>query len=346
MIRFYGLLIGIGILVGFWVASRIAQRFKIQDLKFKISSEEVWDVLWWIVIPGVIGARLYHVIDLWDYYRDHLTLIPAVWTGGMGIFGAIAGGIVGLWLYCGWMCWRESRSRAAASTHSAKGSDRKISPAESIGESTGVGGVVGQLASSFTRGPAGLRVPLARALFRWYERLVGMPGHRGLRKFVHRTLYEKISTLFSGCVSQRFLVFSDLAAFGLPVGQAIGRWGNFFNQELYGKPSDLPWSITIAAEHRLSQVAGFERFHPLFLYESLWSLVTFGLLVLVFRRWGRRLAIGSYFASYLLVYGAGRFFLEGLRIESWAFGGVNVARFVSLLGVSLGGYYLYSNNIK
>src|SRR3990170_8991314 len=99
-IHLYGVIIGIGVLVGFWVARRMASKFKVKSEKLKVSDGEVWGVLWWGVIPGVVGARIYHVVDLWEYYRAHLLLIPAVWTGGLGIFGAIVGGVVGLWGNC------------------------------------------------------------------------------------------------------------------------------------------------------------------------------------------------------------------------------------------------------
>ena len=101
------------------------------------------------------------------------------------------------------------------------------------------------------------------------------------------------------------------AAPAIPLAQAIGRWGNWFNQELYGRPTDLPWALEI------DQVpVGFlpgTTFHPTFLYESLWNLALVGVLLVVDRRF--RLGPGRLFALYLVGYGIGRFWIEGLRID-------------------------------
>src|SRR3989344_2989325 len=122
MIHPYGLLVGLGILSGFWVAARFADALNTQDLKLQIASQSVWDALWWVVVPALVGARLYHVVDLWKYYREHLVLIPALWTGGLGIFGAIAGGIFGLWMYCWWSCGVELWASADRNFLARKGS--------------------------------------------------------------------------------------------------------------------------------------------------------------------------------------------------------------------------------
>src|SRR3989344_3926833 len=122
MIHPYGLLVGLGILVGFWVASRFARKFEIRNSKFELSPNDVWGSLWWVVVPGIVGARIYHVVDLWEYYRAHLALIPALWTGGLGIFGAIAGGIFGLWMYCWWSCGVELWASADRNFLARKGS--------------------------------------------------------------------------------------------------------------------------------------------------------------------------------------------------------------------------------
>jgi phosphatidylglycerol:prolipoprotein diacylglycerol transferase len=127
-----------------------------------------------------------------------------------------------------------------------------------------------------------------------------------------------------------FLKMLDLVAFGLPIGQAIGRWGNFFNQELYGKPTSLPWGIYIRPENRLLSVIEYERFQPLFLYESLWCLGVFGALHWLVKDKVVKLGKGGVFIFYLGLYGLGRFFLEFLRIESWKIYGVNVAQAISL----------------
>jgi phosphatidylglycerol---prolipoprotein diacylglyceryl transferase len=124
---------------------------------------------------------------------------------------------------------------------------------------------------------------------------------------------------------------------GLALGQAVGRWGNFFNQELYGRPTDLPWAITIDPIYRLPDYVQFEWFHPAFLYESLWSLMTFFVLYWLARRRSNRLLPGELMALYLIAYAIGRSLLELVRLDSRAvalFGletGVAVATLVSLV---------------
>lgn len=188
-----------------------------------------------ITIPlGIIGARLYHVIDLWDFYRHNL---PLIFSGrGLGIFGALLGGGFGLFLYTRW---------------------KKL--------------------------PA----------LRW----------------------------------------CDIVAPSLILAQAIGRWGNYFNQELYGYPTDLPWGIYIDPAHRLSGYAAFSHFHPLFLYESLWNLLGFSLLMVVGRKFRKQLLEGEIFFLYIIYYGIGRFFLEGFKIDVWTVFGVATARWISGIAI-------------
>ena len=122
----------------------------------------------------------------------------------------------------------------------------------------------------------------------------------------------------------------DMAAPGVAIGQAIGRFANFFSQELYGWPTKMPWGIYIAPENRFPGLENFEYFHPLFLYEALWCLLGF-VLLLKMGRTGKRLLTGEIFLCYTSFYALGRFFLEGLRIESWMTGGVRVAQLLSIL---------------
>lgn len=221
----YGLMIGLGVLVGAWVASK--------------KDKKIWDCLVWVIGGGIIGARLYHVVDWWSYYSQHLSQIPAVWQGGMGIYGGILGGILGLWIY----------------------TRRREEP------------------------------------------------------------------------NLRLLKLLDAGALGLPLGQAIARWGNYFNQELYGKPTSLPWAIYIRPENRLLKVMDFKYFHPLFLYESLWCLIIFIIIINIIKV--IPMGKGKIFAVYLGLYGLGRFFLEFLRLEAWTINGVNVAQMISA-GLILG----------
>ncbi len=121
-----------------------------------------------------------------------------------------------------------------------------------------------------------------------------------------------------------FAEWADIAAPGLALGQAIGRWGNFFNQELYGAPTNLPWKIYIDPQHRLAGFENMEYYHPLFLYEALWNLGNMFLLLWFSRRFADRLKNGDIFLLYLIVYPVGRFFLDFLRLDASLVDGINI----------------------
>jgi phosphatidylglycerol:prolipoprotein diacylglycerol transferase len=124
----------------------------------------------------------------------------------------------------------------------------------------------------------------------------------------------------------------DVAAPSLALGQAIGRWGNFFNEEAFGGPTSLPWKLYISRPHRPFGYEQYEYFHPAFLYESLWDLAVFVILVAVVRpRHGLR--AGTVFFSYLGLYSLGRFIIEAIRLDSFWVGGFRVAQLASVLGV-------------
>ncbi len=108
--------------------------------------------------------------------------------------------------------------------------------------------------------------------------------------------------------------FGDAIAPGIAVAQAMGRWGNWFNQELFGGPTTLPWGVEIDIEHRPLDYLDVTTFHPTFLYESLWMLAVAGILVLVDRRW--RFGHGRLFALYVALYAFGRLPIELLRIDA------------------------------
>ena len=108
-------------------------------------------------------------------------------------------------------------------------------------------------------------------------------------------------------------VLLDCVAPALPLAQAIGRWGNYFNQELFGKPTSLPWGLRIDAAHRPAVYAAAHTFQPIFLYESVWDLCVVGIVLAVERRF--RLRTGSLFAVYAAAYTFGRFFTEYERID-------------------------------
>ncbi len=153
----------------------------------------------------------------------------------------------------------------------------------------------------------------------------------------------------------RRLPFWNLLDVLLPsvaLGQAIGRWGNFFNSEAFGLPTDLPWRLTIPLANRPLDFLDQATFHPTFLYESLWNLGVLALLLVLFFRGMRGqipLPAGALSCVYLIAYSTGRLWIEGLRIDPLCLlgsppdcaGGLRMAQLMSLLLISLGGLGLY-----
>ncbi|KZL50094.1 prolipoprotein diacylglyceryl transferase [Nodularia spumigena CENA596] len=136
-----------------------------------------------------------------------------------------------------------------------------------------------------------------------------------------------------------FWQLADLVAPSLILGQAIGRWGNFFNSEAFGRPTNFPWKLYIPTQNRPPTLANFEYFHPTFLYESLWNLIVFALLMALFFRGlsGKpRLRLGTLFLAYLVAYSFGRVWIEGFRIDSLMLGPLRIAQVVSLSGIVVG----------
>jgi phosphatidylglycerol:prolipoprotein diacylglycerol transferase len=116
------------------------------------------------------------------------------------------------------------------------------------------------------------------------------------------------------------------------LGQAIGRWGNFFNEEAFGQPTNLPWKLYISPPHRPPGYQASEFFHPAFLYESIWDLGVFLALVLWLRP-RLRAQPGGLFFVYIGLYSIGRFAIETIRLDSFWLGPFRVAQLASLLGV-------------
>jgi len=232
-IGLYGIMITLGVIAAITLSVIEAKRWG------QSSREHILNMALFILPLGIIGARLYHVIDEWSFYSQNPGLI--IGGRGLGIFGAIAGGAIGILIYTKW---------------------------------------------------------------------------------------KRLSTLN----------WLDIIAPGLILAQAIGRWGNFFNQELYGYPTDLPWAIYIDPAHRLHGYEAFSHFHPLFLYESVWNVLGCILLLLAGRKFKQRLLSGDIFFMYVIYYSVGRFFLEGLKIDVWTLSGIPTARWISGIAivVSLG----------
>jgi phosphatidylglycerol:prolipoprotein diacylglycerol transferase len=143
-----------------------------------------------------------------------------------------------------------------------------------------------------------------------------------------------------------FLMAVDVSSPGLALAQVIGRWGNFINQELYGMPTDLPWKIFISPENRIRGYEAVEYFHPLFLYESLWSLGNLMLLLWLPRKLGSRLRSGDIFLVYLITYPLGRFLLEFLRLDYVPMWGINFNQIAMLLVVIASSIALFLRHRK
>ena len=126
----------------------------------------------------------------------------------------------------------------------------------------------------------------------------------------------------------------DIAAPGIALAQAIGRWGNFFNEEAFGRPTDLPWGLWISPGRRPAGYETMERFHPTFLYESLWDLGMFLVLVGWLRpRWRDR--PGGVLFWYIGFYSVGRFAIESIRLDSFWAGSFRVAQLASVAGMAI-----------
>ena len=145
--------------------------------------------------------------------------------------------------------------------------------------------------------------------------------------------------LFARLTRIAFWQLADVVAPSLILGQAIGRWGNFFNSEAFGRPTNLPWKLYIPPTQRPAGYQNFDFFHPTFLYESVWNLAVFALLLMLFF-WGKRhpnrLKPGALAMTYLISYSLGRVWIEGLRTDSLMLGSLRIAQLVSVLSISLG----------
>jgi phosphatidylglycerol:prolipoprotein diacylglycerol transferase len=233
-IRWYALFLVLGMVAGialiWWLAGHRGM-----DTAFPL------DVAPWVVLAGLIGARLYYVVLRADYFVVHPTEAINVRLGGMTIHGALAGGTLAFV----WLC-----------------------------------------------------------------------RQRG----------------------QRVFTWADLIAPGIALGQAIGRWGNWANQEAFGRPTDLPWGVAIDPLHRPAAFAAATHFHPTFLYESLVDLLIAVVLAWLALRIPRepRWREGDVFWLYLISYGLVRFIIEQLRTDSLYIGPLPAALWVSAGLVAIG----------
>ena len=158
--------------------------------------------------------------------------------------------------------------------------------------------------------------------------------------------------LFCRWRRQPFWPLLDVLVPAVALGQAIGRWGNFFNSEAFGRPTDLPWKLAIPVAQRPVDFLNQAHFHPTFLYESGWNLGVCILLLVLFRQASRgriELLPGALSCVYLMAYSSGRVWIEGLRLDPLCLlasppfceGGLRMAQLVSLLLIGLGGAGLW-----
>lgn len=226
-IRWYGILIALALILGIIISYFIA----------KYRSQRPEEVIYFaplVVILGVIGARLLHVLVNWPYYSQNLSYIFAFRRGGLAIQGAMLGGVIALIVYC---------------------RIRKLS----------------------------------------------------------------------------FWLWTDILAPSLILGQAIGRWGNFFNQEAFGLPTSQKWGIYIDSVNRPASYSNSQYFMPTFFYEFLANIVLFALLLLLHRLYKKHLDKFSYgliFCTYLGVYSVYRSIIEYYRIDSSYFLGIKVVHII------------------
>ncbi|GBF82908.1 prolipoprotein diacylglyceryl transferase [Aphanothece sacrum] len=132
---------------------------------------------------------------------------------------------------------------------------------------------------------------------------------------------------------------ADLVVPSVALGQTIGRWGNFFNSEAFGSPTNLPWKLYIPISNRPVTYLNYEYFHPTFLYESIWNFLVFGLLLVLFfagLRSAKKIKVGTLALVYLVAYSFGRFWIEGLRTDSLMLGPLRIAQVISLIMMGLG----------
>lgn len=144
-----------------------------------------------------------------------------------------------------------------------------------------------------------------------------------------------VAVIYCKIKKENLPLLCDIGAVGLLIGQSVGRWGNFVNQEAFGGNTNLPWAMTgdvIVSELTLMAAKGMDvdpsvPVHPTFLYESLWNMMFAVLFIIIFPR---RRFDGQIFASYLISYGLGRFFIEALRTDSLMIGSLRVSQLVAL----------------
>lgn len=159
----------------------------------------------------------------------------------------------------------------------------------------------------------------------------------------HGALFAGVVTIFLVARKHRvsFWRLFDILAPGFILAQAIGRWGNYFNQEAFGPPTGLPWGVPIHPALRPEAYAGSTYFHPTWLYESAWNLVIFVVLIVLFNKLKDKPGVIT--ALYFLLYYSGRFFLEFLRVDAVSAGLLSVGHYLSIVAIIFGTFFFVKN---
>ncbi|MBP2635127.1 MAG: prolipoprotein diacylglyceryl transferase [Firmicutes bacterium] len=173
--------------------------------------------------------------------------------------------------------------------------------------------------------------------------------HGGLS--IHGAAIGLLLTIWGYCKVKKlsFWRWADIVAPGFVFGQALGQWGNFINQDAFGYPTDAAWGIYIDYIYRPIGYEQFDFFHPVFLYECLWDLFVFSILIIVSWRISKnpgKTATGNLFLLYIFLYSAGRFVMEGLRLDSEMLGQWRLAQLVSLGAIFVTGILMVWRNYK
>lgn len=237
---FYGLLIGVGLVFWYFYIKKYSSEFNISSSKINL----LFIIL---LFSSLIGARIYHVLSWFSYYKIFPKEIFFVWNGGLGIFGALVGGLLGL-------------------------------------------------------------------------------------------------AVFKLITKSSILDVLNLISPPLLVTQAIGRLGNFFNQEGFGPPTNLPWKFYVPVPKRPINFVDQSYFHPTFLYESILCFLAFTLFLFLKKKGKVKKTsfVGFYFVSYGLI----RFFSEFLRLDTWKIFDIQVAHLASLLMVLFGLLYCIHDYLR
>lgn len=239
-VPWYGVLIVTGVIAAILLCNHEEKRLRLKE-------DTVIDLAFWVIPLGLIGARTYYAIFNWQAFADDPLSVLRIWEGGIAIYGAVIGGLIGVLLFS----WR-----------------RKMNP--------------------FT--------------------------------------------------------LTDIIVPGLSLAQGIGRWGNYFNMEAYGREINNPAWQFFPVGVQIPSGDGYTWHMATFFYESCWDVLVFAILWFVIRKRSRK--AGTVTLWYLLLYGAGRFVIEGLRTDSLMSGSIRVSQLLSLVLVIASAALLIVNALK